>query len=323
MRLIVVCVLVLATGWSSLAAAFERRPDVDAFIGEMVSRHGFDRAALEQLFDGAQSQQSILAAIARPAEKVKPWKDYRRIFLDEARIAAGVEFWQRNQASLERAERTYGVPARIIVAILGVETRYGQRMGTYRVLDALATLAFDYPPRSPFFRKELENFLLLAREEGMDPSAALGSYAGAMGFGQFMPSSFRNFAVDFDGDGHRDIWNNVDDAIGSVANYFRAHDWATGAPVVMPAQLNAQVDPGVFNQKKLDSTVAQLAAIGVVPVEALDPSAGAMALQLEGDQGMEYWIGLQNFYVITRYNKSHMYAMAVNQLGESIARRLQ
>ncbi len=322
MRQIVGLLLAFTLGWSSWASAFENRPDVEAFIDEMVSRHGFQREELKQLFAGAQSQASILTAIARPAEKVKPWKDYRRIFLDEARISAGAEFWKANQATLERAERTYGVPARIIVAILGVETRYGTRKGTYRVFEALSTLAFDYPPRAPFFRKELENFLLLTREEGMDPSAALGSYAGAMGYGQFMPSSFRNFAVDFDGDGHRDIWNNVDDAIGSVANYFHAHKWVNGAPVVMQASLKAAVDPTVFNRKQLDFSVAQLRGMGLQPFEALDPASKAMPLMLEGDEGMEYWVGLQNFYVITRYNKSHLYAMAVNQLGEQVARRL-
>lgn len=323
MRLIAGFLIAFTLGWSSWAAAFERRPDIDAFINEMVARHGFDRVELEQLFAGAQSQPNILSAIARPAEKVKPWKDYRRIFLDEARIAAGVEFWQAHQATLERAERTYGVPARIIVAILGVETRYGTHQGTYRVLDALSTLAFDYPPRAPFFRKELENFLLLARDEGMSPTEALGSYAGAMGYGQFMPSSFRSFAVDFDGDGHKDIWTNVDDAIGSVANYFNAHKWAPGEPVVMPASSAAAVDPAVFNHKQADISVAQLRALGVVPFESLSPAVPAIALKLEGDSGDEYWIGLHNFSVIMRYNKSHLYAMAVNQLGEQVARRLQ
>lgn len=318
-------VLFLLAAWlcATGAAAYAARPDVDEFIDRMVQQHGFEREPLRQLLSGVERQESILTAIARPAEKTKPWKDYRKIFLDEQRISRGVEFWMAHRATLERAHRTYGVHPRVVVAILGVETRFGQVMGRYRVLDALSTLAFDYPPRAPFFRKELEQFLLLAREEALNPAQPVGSYAGAMGYGQFMPSSFRNYAVDFDGDGKRDIWTNIDDAIGSVAHYFQAHGWQDGAPVVVPAMVNGDVPPTLFEGRKPETSVAELNRAGVSPRMALDPALKAIPLRLEGDDGLEYWLGLNNFYVITRYNTSKLYAMAVHQLGETIERRMQ
>ena len=206
-----------------------------AFIDRMVERHGFDRAELTALVDAAVIEQSILDAMARPAERVVPWFEYRNIFLTEERIAAGVRFWTEHAAALEEVAERYGVAPEMIVSIVGIETYFGTRMGRYRVLDALATLAFAYPPRASFFASELESFLLLTREEEVDPTAALGSYAGAMGAGQFIPSSYRAYAVDADADGRRDLWSNWNDVFGSVANYFSKHGWRTGEPVMEPA----------------------------------------------------------------------------------------
>ncbi|OII56879.1 lytic murein transglycosylase B, partial [Pseudomonas putida] len=217
------------------AGDYQGSPQVAQFVGEMSRDYGFAPEQLMGVFAEVQRKQSILDAISRPAERVKPWKDYRPMFITDARIARGVDFWRQHEAVLARAEQEYGVPAQYIVAIIGVETFFGRNTGNYRVIDALSTLGFDYPPRAEFFRKELREFLLLAREEQLDPLTLKGSYAGAMGLPQFMPSSFRNFAVDFDGDGHINIWNNPDDAIGSVASYFKRHGWVAGEGVVSRA----------------------------------------------------------------------------------------
>lgn len=216
-------------------------PEVNDFIDEMVIKHDFEKAELAQIFDEVEVKNSILKAISRPAEKSKPWYDYRKIFITDSRIAGGVKFWQQHASSLKRAEQQYGVPVEIIIAILGVETRYGGNVGGYRVLDALSTLAFRYPPRSPFFRSELEHFLLLTREEQMSRLDPIGSYAGAMGLGQFMPSSYREYAVDFDGDGKRDIWTNPVDAIGSIANYLKRHGWVAGESIVHKTSLSGEI----------------------------------------------------------------------------------
>ncbi len=307
--------------YSLAAVDFSGRPDVDAYIGQMVQQQGFSRDELNTLFKDAQRKQNILDAIARPAEQVKPWSEYRQIFVTDTRIAEGVEFWRENAAALERAQREFAVPPEVVVAIIGVETRYGRNAGSYRVIDALATLAFDYPPRGDFFRNELTQFLLLAREEGVDPRSLTGSYAGAMGFGQFIPSSFRSYAVDFDGDGKRDIWTNPQDAIGSVANYFRKHGWTADGHVVEPASVKAPQADAVANESlNLQYTVGQLRALGV-SVEGLPDAAEAGLYRMDGSSGLEYWVGLHNFYVITRYNHSSMYALAVHQLGQAIASR--
>jgi membrane-bound lytic murein transglycosylase B len=220
------------------AAGYADHPGALALMDELVAEEGFERGELETLLGSAERQESILKAIARPAEKTKPWHEYRQIFVTEKRTSQGREFHAQYGASLQRAEREYGVPEEIIVAIIGVETSYGRNKGSYRVLDALSTLAFDYPPRSEFFSKELRHFLILAREQQLPADELLGSYAGAMGYGQFMPSSFRAYAVDFDADGTADIWNNPVDAIGSVANYFKRHGWTPGSPVTSPARVN-------------------------------------------------------------------------------------
>jgi membrane-bound lytic murein transglycosylase B len=303
------------------AADYSGRPDVDSYLTEVSAQHGFERAELVELFKDAEHKQNIIDAISRPAEKTKPWYEYREIFVTETRIDEGVEFWRANAAALNRAHQEFAVPPEIVVAIIGVETRYGRNAGSYRVIDALATLAFDYPPRSDFFRGELTQFLLLAREEGVNPRALLGSYAGAMGYGQFIPSSFRNYAVDFDGDGKRDIWTNPQDAIGSVANYFRRHGWTADGHVVEPAAVTGPQADAVANESlNLQYTVGQLRALGTTVIGVPD-AAEAGLYRLDGATGPEYWVGLHNFYVITRYNHSSMYALAVHQLGQAIAGR--
>lgn len=297
-------------------ADYREHPEAQKFINEMVDEHGFDREQMESWFASANKQQSILDAIARPAERTKTWKEYRPIFILPLRVTNGVKFWQEHKDVLARAEQQYGVPAEIIVSIIGVETNYGRNTGSHKVIDALSTLAFDYPPRSPFFRKELQNYFLLIREQKQDPLAFRGSYAGAMGYGQFMPSSYREYAVDFDGDGFTDIWNNTTDAIGSVANYFKRHGWKSGEPVAVRARFEG--DPAAITFNQIDppqQTVADWKALGFQPVGSLDDHLPAVVLQLEGQHGTEYWMAPRNFYVITRYNRSHLYSMAVYQLS--------
>jgi len=311
------CLLLTLLSGYALAGDYQNNEKLRRFIAEMHSEHGFIPEQLETLFAKVNKQQSILDAIARPAEKVKEWKDYRPTFLNTRRIVGGVRFWQQNRAALERAERVYGVPAQIIVAIIGVETYYGGNSGSYRVIDALSTLAFDFAPRETFFRKELKEFLLMVREQQLDALSLKGSYAGAMGLPQFMPSSFRAYAVDFDGDKKIDIWNNPADAIGSVANYFKQHGWSTGEPVVLLANIaSAQADSGLSAGLDPDRTPARLQALGWDAGQPLKADLPVTAFRLQGEQGAQYWLGLPNFYVITRYNRSAMYALAVYQLSE-------
>ena len=299
---------------------YDENPQVDTFISEMVTEHGFQKTDLESLFAQAVRKQNILDAISRPAEKTLTWAGYRKIFLTESRIKGGVEFWQENEAILNRAASDFGVPAEIIVAIIGVETRYGGNKGSFRVIDALSTLAFDYPRRSKFFRKELKEFLLLAREQKQNPIDLIGSYAGAMGYGQFIPSSYRAYAVDYDKDEFADIWNNTEDAIGSVANYFKRHGWKSGEQVAVRSRVEKTYDETIINDSlKPKRDLAALKAKGFLPTKTLKEDQPASAIRLEGQYGTEYWIGLQNFYVITRYNHSRLYAMAVWQLSQEIA----
>jgi membrane-bound lytic murein transglycosylase B len=296
------------------------RPDVESFIDSMVSQHNYDRESLRDILGEAEKQQSVLDAISRPAERTLSWGEYRKIFITKERINAGAAFWRENRAELEDiAERT-GVPVEMLVGIIGVETYYGRITGGYRVLDALATLAFYYPPRSKFFRSELEQFLLLIREEDMNPADAFGSYAGAMGRPQFMPSSFRAYAVDSTGDGKRDIWNNWKDVAGSIANYFNAHGWRTGEEVTTQATIgNRWSGPFPKNILKAEDTVGSLSEMGVMFTTTKGSEAAAQLLTLEGADGDEHWVGFHNFFVITRYNRSVMYALAVHQLGQEIA----
>ena len=297
------------------------QPEVRSFIDQMVSEHGFDRAALEATLREAEVKDSILEAIARPAEKTLTWADYRRIFITPERVAAGAAFWRENRGMLEEISGSTGVPEEIIVGIIGVETYYGRITGNYRVLDALSTLAFHYPPRAPFFRGELEAYLLLVREEGMAATDATGSYAGAMGRPQFMPSSYRAYAVDSTGDGRRDIWNNWTDVAGSIANYFNAHGWRSGEAVTAQASLGNGYNGGTEPENVLTprDTIASLSSNGVMFVTDLPGDSKGQLLHYEGEAGLEHWVGFHNFFVITRYNRSVMYALAVHQLGREIA----
>ena len=296
-----------------------------AFVDKMVKQHDFDRAELTALIDQAQITQSVVDTMSKPAERVVPWFQYRKIFLTEERIAAGAQFWTEHAKDIESVAQRYGVAPEMIVAIVGVETYFGTRMGKYRVLDALATLAFAYPPRAAFFSSELEQFVLLAREEHLDATAALGSYAGAMGAGQFIPSSFRRYAVDADEDGKRDLWNDWDDALGSVANYFKMSGWQTGKPVVELASRSPKFQgPEPRNSMDLNDTVGSLRHQGYVFATDLPLDAPAAPFALEADGGgFEYWVGFNNFHVITRYNRSPKYALAAHELGQAIRTRYE
>lgn len=316
--------LLTALGASATASAdYSQHPLAPEFVNEMVQKHGFTAGEVNQWLSKAQKRQPILDAIARPAEKSKTWKEYRPIFIVPMRITNGVSFWNDHREALARAEKEYGVPAEIIVAIIGVETNYGRNTGSWYVIDALTTLAFDYPPRAPFFRSELVNYLILTREQKHNPLEFKGSYAGAMGYGQFMPSSYRNYAVDFSGDGFTDIWNNPTDAIGSIANYFKQHGWQTGKPVVVPARLvrgREQVSANESFNKVVPPSIkiSEWKKIGLVPTKRISAQTPVLSIEFEGVNGLEYWMGLQNFYTITRYNRSPMYAMAVYDLSQDI-----
>ena len=298
------------------------KPNVAAFIDEMVETHDFDRDELGTLLSQAKIKPVIIRKISTPAEKKLTWAEYRKIFITSERVNAGAKFWEENRDMLERIERESGVPVEMLVGIIGVETYYGRITGKDRVIDALATLAFEYPPRQKFFRKELVEFLILARDEEIDALVPMGSYAGAMGRPQFMPSSFRAYAVDATGDGKRDIWNNWADVAGSIANYFNAHGWQPGQEVTAQATLGGNWQGGTpkpANTLKASDTVTSLSERGVVfATEQEDNSAGQL-LTYEGDDGLEHWVGFHNFFVITRYNRSVMYALAVHQLGQEIS----
>ena len=320
MRFLALLLLFLfATG---LAAA--EPSGVEAFVEKMAKEHGFDAEALKKTLARARFRQDIIDKISHPAERTLNWTQYRRIFLTDRRIRGGADFARRNRKALAWAEAEYGVPPQIVTAIIGVEAFYGRIAGKDRVLDALYTLAFHYPKRSRFFTSELEKFLLLTREEQLDPTVPRGSYAGAMGLGQFMPSSYLSYAVDFDGDGKRDIWNNETDAIGSVANYFARHGWKRDFPVTLQASGVAPDRHASFLTGKLKPahTLAQLREAGIRFDDMINDQLKAALIKLEPDAGSEYWLGLDNFYVITRYNHSPMYAMAVYQLGEAIREKL-
>lgn len=316
--------IILVWSTSSSAQNYAINPDTLALVEELVHEEEFDRTELLALFSQVEKKDSILKAMSKPAEKFKPWYEYRKIFITDKREREGVVFFAKHRETFQRAERELGVPAEVILAIMGVETYYGRITGSYRVMDALSTLAFDYPKRSTFFTKELKSFLILSREQERDPLEMKGSYAGAMGFGQFMPSSYRAYAIDFDDDGKIDIWNNPVDAIGSVANYFKAHGWKTGEPVVFAATVTGMVPEDLFNRSlKPYESIMNFAEAGITverePQPPLDPNGMATAMKFETEKGHEYWLGMHNFYVITRYNHSSMYAMSVFQLSQLLA----
>jgi membrane-bound lytic murein transglycosylase B len=296
------------------------RSEVTGFIDEMSSEYGFDSGTLGQVFSQVETRQSIIDAMSRPAEKRLSWDEYRAIFITDRRIERGHQVAASQAAALGRAAAS-GVPASVILAIVGVETFYGERTGSFRVIDALSTLAFDYPPRADFFRKELQQFLLMSREESLDPLDPKGSYAGAMGIPQFMPSSFRAYAVDGGGDGHRNLWSDWDDVFASVANYLEVHGWRPGEPVMATASVQgARLDGLEFGSVALDQTVGSLRQRGVSFETPLPDSAPAVLLRLPGDSAPEYRVGFSNFYVITRYNRSQLYASAVSDLADALGR---
>jgi len=327
-NLFTVIVFLVTTCFSALSQAeqsteFMKRTDVEAFVKMMATKHHYNERQLNQLLQQSTTQQNILTSIAKPAEKL-PWHRYETIFMSPKRVQEGIVFWQKHAATLKRAEKEYGVPAEFIVAILGVETFYGKHAGQYKVLDSLITLAFEYPPRSIFFKSELEQFLLLAREEKWNPTDIKGSYAGAMGNPQFIASSYRNFAVDFTGTGKRDLINSTEDSIGSVANYFKIHGWQKGGPVVLKAKTNGEKFKSVIASKanpKPERSLQELTSFGIrAPgkASATFKNQNFALISLEGKEGPEYWLGGQNFYVITRYNHSDHYAMAVYNLSQKI-----
>ncbi len=305
-------------------ADYSQQPQVAPFIDRMVEKHQFERTQILEWLKAAESQQSIIKAMSRPAEKVKPWHKYRNIFVTELRIKRGVEFWQQHEEALERAYKEYGVDPAIIVSILGVETNYGRNTGSFRVIDALSTLAFDYyhsiekrESRKTFFTVQLENLFLLAREQKKDPLSLKGSYAGAMGWGQFMPDSYRDYAVDFDGDNFVDIWTNPTDAIGSVANFLnKKGGWKKDQPVATRAHIGDQLNTqGLNKMRKPKSTFAELKDRGYQPVQNFAEDSLAFPIKLTAKYSDEYWLGFYNFYAIGRYNPRIKYAMAVYQLS--------
>lgn len=321
--LAMVCVFYSLTALAAANQTLTQREDVKTFVQHMVKQHQFNRKQLENWLNQVEIQQEVLTSIAKPAESL-PWYRYEPIFLTSDRIKAGVAFWQDNKVSLEKASKKYGVPPEIIVSILGVESFYGQKKGKYPVFDSLATLAFDYPPRSKFFKDELEQFLLLAREQNWDPKSIRGSYAGAMGCPQFIASSYHHYAVDFNQDGKRDLINSIDDAIGSVAHYFHAHGWEANRPIAIPAKSQGDRFEKMIASRanpKPVYKIATLAEAGVKPKIALpakDADLSFALIALQNKENKDYWLGAQNFYVITRYNHSEMYAMVVYLLSERI-----
>lgn len=313
----------LAAGPAALALDVDR-PEVQAYVNELVKEHGLDADYLLAMLGGAEAQQSILDAMARPAEKTKPWSDYRAIFLTRERIDAGVKFWREQEPRLLRVAQATGVPPEMLVGIVGVETYFGQRAGKFRLLDSLATLAFEYPPRAKFFRGELTQLFLLARDDGIEIDRALGSYAGAMGAPQFMPSSYRRFAVDGSADRRRNLFTDWDDVIASVANYLKVHGWQPGEPVLVDAAMDDSGLMAALDPRNLDllDTVGTLRARGIrfeAPVPASTP---AILLPAELEDRPNVRVGFRNFHVITRYNRSIRYAMAVHDLAEKLSERV-
>ena len=321
-------VLICTNSLSATVTRYSDRDDVRVFIERLAAEHDFNQAELLGLMRRVNKQSAVLQAIAKPAERELSWREYRKIFIQPQRIQQGGEFWRQHAASLAKAEQEYGVPPELVVAIIGVETRYGKYTGKYPVLDSLVTLAFDGERRQAFFRRELEAFLLLARDEKVDPFSINGSYAGAMGIPQFIASSYRSYAVDFDGDGRRDLWNNPVDAIGSVANYFKRHGWRNGEAIVSRAQFNnANADIATLESLavgrdrkglKPKQTYATFINAGLVAEPALPTDSLVTLIKFADTEQDEYWLGAKNFYVITRYNHSAMYAMAVYQLAQLI-----
>jgi len=303
---------------SAPAQSQKLKPEVHKFITHMVRTYGFDARELRRLFGNAHANQDVVRAISAPATS-RPWYQFRLLCVDEAQIANGVRFWNENAEVLERARREFGVPEAIIVALIGIESRYGRYAGGFRTIDSLYTLSFEWPKRAEYFRGELEQFLLLTREQGWDPAQVEGSFAGALGWPQFMPSSYRRFAVDYSGDGKIDLWNNTADIVGSVASYLREFGWKDGEPVAIPARVET-ADPKPLLELGLrpQMSLAQWQERGVQTPPGTIESMAASLFTLDLADGPEYWFAFDNFYALLRYNYSRNYAMAVYQLGEEI-----
>lgn len=327
-RLLLACLLPFAAMTASAADArtgdpFDvKRPEIRKFAADAAPRVGMSRKQILALLGKARSQKSIVDAMERPAERALPWYDYRARFLSEARITSGVAFWREHRAELDRVAAERGVPQEYLVAILGVETIYGRQTGRYRVIDALATLSFDYPPRATYFRGELEQFLMMAHAGDVNPLTATGSYAGAMGAPQFMPSSYRRYAVDETGDGHRDLWQVWPDVFASIANYFVENGWQAGEPVMADAAGYSPGDDPLATRVELKDTVGSLKQRGYRFDARLPDDAAAMLVPAEQPDSMTWRVGFRNFYVITRYNRSPLYAMAVHDLATALRARL-
>jgi len=316
--------LLFAVAATAASPGYGHRPEVLAFIDRMSQQHGFSAPALRRLFAQARYEPQIIAAMTRPIATPPTYDEYGSRFLEQERIDGGVEFWRAHASALDRARAEFGVPPEIVVAIIGVETYYGRNTGRYRVLDALTTLAFDYPRRADFFRRELEQFLLLAREQGISPLEPRGSYAGAMGLPQFMPGSIRAYAVDFDGDGRIDLTGDAEDAIGSVARYLARHNWERDQPVMTPARIEpdraeavlARFEGGLAERRSLaDWTREGITGFGIPGDLAADPVGLVM---LESGGSAAYWLTFENWYALMRYNRSRLYASVVWELGQRL-----
>ena len=316
--------MAVAFGCVRPAAAIDvRRPEVKDFIGHMADTSPYTKRQLRKILKSAQSQPAIIEAMDRPAEKAKPWSEYRPIFITERRIREGTDFWLAHRQALDQASVRSGVAPEYLAAILGVETYYGRQTGSYRVLDALATLAFDYPARAKFFRDELEQFLLLTRDSRLDPLSVKGSYAGAMGAPQFMPSNVRRYAVDAEADGHINLWTDWLDVCASVGNYLKEHGWNSGEPVLSEASVTADKPPDLDGRKlALTDTVGSLHTKGVNFDSPLPEEAPALLIAVDDADGTHWRVGYNNFYVITRYNHSALYAMAVFELAAAVKQRI-
>ena len=327
---LLVLALVLATPLSARHKAVQKhptfdmkRPEIVAFVNDVAQRDQLPKKQVLALLRTGEPQPKIIEAMNRPAEKVTPWWEYHDRFLTDDRICDGAQFYKDHRASVERIATARGIPPEYLIAIMGVETKYGKFVGRYRVLDALMTLAFDYPPRSDYFRGELEQFLLLVGEEHLDPLTVTGSYAGAMGVPQFMPTSYRKFALDGNGDNKRDLWNDWDDILASIANYFVEHGWESGGPVLAETRLDPEPKFQIDTRNlELNETVDSLNAQGVAVLGGQTGTTPAVLISAEQQDGPAYRVGFKNFYVITRYNRSARYAMAVHDLADAIARRI-
>ncbi len=325
----VLCSAVASVVFSCASWATAEQPTLDqaqvsSFINEMVEKDGYSRAELNKIFASAEHKTRIIELISKPAEGRLTWERYRNLFINDRRIDQGVEYWQQHRSTLERAAQEYGVAPSVIIGILGIETSFGRNSGGFRVVDALSTLGFGFPRRAAFFKKELREFLLLTKEQGFDPLELKGSYAGAMGIPQFMPSSYRAYAVDFDGNGQADIWNTPADAIGSIASYLKRHGWEANAPVAVQATLTKNDAAKLATSNSLPSmTIEELVSKGWKNDSPLPKGIKVRPLVLDGANGDEYWLTAKNFYAITRYNRSDLYAMAVWQLGEHVEKKLK